>query len=471
MGSLLGNMTGLVRLPNRAGAALALVLLLVLSGCSSEDRADAKSRSDSPTSADGAKEPVEPEPLMLGTQRLRSPCRLLTAEDVSRVYGPLGPYASFDQETREQGVDTTEMKGISQTIGGAVSDKCSYTLDNKNDSTLYVEVEQYASPTLARREWKSVKRLGTGKDSKQLSQESAEQWLVDLAAENEAHLGGVPVPGMDDSVLYVKHYGQFIGVRGNIVLSVSRKDYTGADPFSPKSIRGDLKRMRQVFDLLYQRVDDPDLDQSAVPAYWAQSPGWPAFVDPCAVFDDDVMLVATKHRSHRGELQSSSTFRSPPDRQRRNNLPAFQAVDNSCERGARRSRPGHLSTSWILRGEVWYAAPGTTGQQLIEGLPIRKLFPVEKQRKFTIQTLMKEKVLTAVEVPGADAAYLFDYIYPRLGRSAWVMASSGNRLVYVDAEQPVKNRRSALFDHGPVPRAQMIAATAKALENLKAQAD
>ena len=408
---------------------------------------------------------------MLGTQRLRSPCRLLTAEEVSRVYGPLGPYATFDQETRERGMSTTEMNGVSQTIGGEVSDKCSYTFDNKSDSTLYVEVEQYASPTLARRAWKSVKRLGTGKDSKQLSQESAAQWLVDLAAENERHLGGIPVPGMDDSVLYAKHYGKFIGVRGNTVLRVSRKDYTGADPFSPKSIRGDLKRMRQVYDLLYQRVDDPDLDQMPVPAYWAQSPGWPAFVDPCAVFDDEVMLVATKHRSYRGERTSSSTFRSPPDRQRRNNLPAWQAVDNSCERRARRARPGRLSTSWHLRGEVWYAAPGTTGQQLIEGLPIRKLFPADKQRKFTIQALIKEKVLTAVEVPGADAAYLFDYVYPRLGRSAWLMASSGNRLVYVDPEQPVVKRRSALFDHGPVPRAQMIAATAKALENLEAQND
>ena len=80
----------------------------------------------------------------------------------------------------------------------------------------------------------------------------------------------------------------------------------------------------------------------------------------------------------------------------------------NAPRGA--AKPGRLSTSWILRGEIWYAAPGTTGQQLIEGLPIRKLFPADKQRKFTIQDLIKEKVLTAVEVPGADAAYLFDYV-------------------------------------------------------------
>lgn len=468
-------MAHLMRPRIRAAVAGAAVALLAVTACSSggEGAPEAeKSSSPSPGADPTSTAEPEPEPLVLGTQRYRNPCRLLSADDVRRTYGPLGPYASYDQEARERGLSTATMKDIAGTIAGAVDDKCSYSLDNKRKTTLYVEVAQHPSAAEARASWKRTRRLGTGKDSRQLSQESAEQWLIDLARQNEADLGGVPVPGMDDSVLYVKHFGQFVGHHDNIVLKVSRKDYISDDPFEPRSVRGDLRRMRQVFDTLYARIDEPDLDQAPAPAYWAQSPGWPTFADPCRVFDDETMELATGHRSYRGEFLSHSAFLSPPARQRRNSSPAFQAVSNTCERTdrvpGRRGRPSRL---WTLRGEVWYAAPGTTGRQLLEGLPIRKLYGPDDQGKYGIEDLVKAKVLRPVEVPGAEAAYLFDYTRKGLGRIGWLMASSGDRLVHVDAEQPARKRPGALLTSDPVPEAKMVAAAARALEGLEAQAD
>ena len=464
--------------PVRTTAALAMSLLLALAGCGGDDTASPRRQADGGATKDGgtstaAPASPEPEPVVLGTQRYRMPCQVFTPADVQRVYGAVGAYATYDEEARDQGLDARTMTQISQTVGGAVKDKCLYSLDDRRKSTLSVRVEQYAAPGLARKAWQRTKRLGTGKDSEQLSRESAQQWLVDLARSNEAALGGVPVPGLDSSVLYVKNYGQFVGLRGSTVLTVERKTYAGGDPFTPDSISGDLRRVRQVFTTLYARVDDPDLDQTAAPAYWQQSPGWPTFVDPCRVFDDDVMAAGTRRRSYRGEFASHSTFFSPATRQRRNDLPAFQAVSNECERTSRDVvRAGRPSRTHVLRGEVWYAAPGTTGRQLLAGLPLRKLFKVEDQRKYSVSTLVRAKVLRSVEVPGADAAYLFDYTRAGVGRIGWLMAVSGDRLVYVDPEQPVRRKKKGdLLDSEPVPQAQVVAAAAKALEHLAEQSD
>lgn len=458
----------------RATVALALALLLTLSGCGGDDGAGPGRGSDpggSATKDAVTKDRPEPEPVMLGTQRYRMPCQVLTPADVRRVYGAVGAYATYDEEARDRGLDSRTTKQISGTVGGAVKDRCRYSFDDRRKSTLSVEVAQYDTPVLARKAWRRTRSLGTGKISKKLSRQSAEQWLIDLVKSNEADLGGVPVPGLDASVLYVKNYGQFVGLRGSTVLSVERKDYAGGDPFSPTTIGGDLRRIRQVFAALYAHVDDPDLDQSPAPAYWQQSPGWPTFVDPCRVFDDDVMAAGTRRRSYRGEFASSSTFLSPATRRRRNDSPAFQAVSNDCERTARNDpRPGKLARTHVLRGEVWYAAPGTTGRQLLAGLPVRKLFRVEDQRKYSVQTLIKAKVLRAVEVPGADAAYLFDYRRAGVGRVGWLMAVRGDRLVYVDPEQPARKKREGAFlDNDPVPQDRMVSAAAKALENLEAQ--
>lgn len=452
----------------RATAALALSLVLLLSACASDGSGRAKgSDGEKGPEAPSAQATPEPEPVMLGDQRYRMPCRLLTPADVRRVYGDVGAYATFGEEGREVGQSDEHMEQVSQTVAGAVEDRCSYSFDDERRSTLTVEVAQHASARLARKAWKRTRRLGTGKESEQLARQSAEQWLVDLARENERDLGGVPVPGLDASVLYVENYGHFVGVHDNLVLTVARKTYAGGNPFTPKSIRGDLRRIRQVFATLYERADDPDLDQAPAPAGWDQPTGWPTFVRPCAVLDDAVMQAATGRRSTDGEFTSDSTFFSPETRQRRNRLPAFQAVDNSCERTARREtkRVG-LPRTWQLQGEVWYAAPGTSGEDLLRGLPIRKLYKPEDQEKFSVDDLVKAKALRAVDVPGADAAYLFDYRAPGFGRIGWIMASSGDRLVYLDPEQPARKQEGATLDSDPVAPDRMVAAAAKALENL-----
>ena len=437
-------------------------LTLVLTGCGGHD--STKPRPAHSKGSASATEEAAPEPIMLGTQRYVSPCRLLDRDDVRRIYPGFGPYATFDQDFLERGVSTREMRSISETVGASVRTTCSYWLNNKQETTIELGVNQYLSPARATKAWKDIRTLGTGKDSEELAKSSAEQWLIDLARENEAHLGGVPVPGTQGKVLYVAHQGDFVTTHGNLLLTVSRKDYTGS-VFMPRRVK-DVTQVRDVFATIHRHASESDLDQSAVPAYWEQPEGWPTFVDPCQVFDDEAMVTATGHTSANESPTSGSTFLSPAARMRRNTLPAFQAVDNTCERSAKIKRPHKvLSDYWSGRAEVWYAAPGTAeGKTLLDGLVIKRLFPVEKQRKFKVGILLKGKVLRPVEVAGADTAYLFDYTKDGF-HVRWVMAKRGPYVTVLSADKPAPR---AKWDRAPVDERRLLAGTARVIANLQA---
>ena len=258
-----------------------------------------------------------------------------------------------------------------------------------------------------------------------------------------------------------------MGLRKNLLIHVARKEYAG-QAFEPKQIKGTVAKTSRVFEIIYEHADDPDLDQSPLPSYWAQPDGWPTFLNACQIFDDRAMVAATGHATTGESVEDESTFRNPEARRERNTLPAFQAVWNSCNRDSKvQRRHKVLSDWWHGDAEVWYAAPGTPDKALIDGLVIKRLFPVEKQRTYHVSDLVKAKVLRPVEVRGADTAYLFDYTEGK-NHVGWVLASTGPYVVLMRATRP--SVKSA-FGMAPTSPERLSAGAAAMIENIKAATD
>jgi hypothetical protein len=444
----------------------ALSLLLVFTGCSSgsneadASKGDGKGDGQTTSRSGSEKAAEEPEPLMFGTQRYVSPCRLLPPEDVARVYGDPGKYANFRQETREKSISTAEMRAISQTVGGAVSTRCSYSYDDRAESSIYLEVDQYASPRLALKAWKRIKKLGTGLESRRLAQQSAPEWLRQMAAENEASMGGAPAKGLDPSILFVPGRTNFVGVRGNLLVTVQRKSYAGS-VFEGNQVKGTLASTRKAFRLIYRNADDTSLDQSPVPPWWEQEEGWPRFLDPCAVFDDEAMVASSGR--HTEKFETDSVLRDPDTRIARNSKPAWKAVHNECNRTARQERRV-LDDYWHGDLELWYAAPGDTGRELLEGFVVRNLIDEKAQDKYRLRHLLAAKVLREVEVEGAESAYLFDY---RKGgdRYGWIVGNVGPYLFQLDVT------RSKRKGFGTIPMSQdrLVVGAEHVAANIRAQ--
>ena len=446
---------------NRAGA-VAVVLGLLLTGCGGiggdAGSSQGSKGGEAPKGASGSV-PAEPKPMMLGTQRYVSPCRLLPPEDVVSAYGNPGKYAHFRQETVEKPMSTAQMRAVSSTVGGAISTRCHYSYDDRADSTITLQVDQFASPKHALRRWKRIKRLGTGLESRKLAKESAPEWLRQMVKENEASMGGTPAKGLDPSILFVPGRTNFLGVRGNLLLTLERKSYAGSF-FEGNSVKGTLASTRKAFRQVYRHADDTSLDQSTLPPWWEQEDGWPEFLDPCRIFDDEAMVASAGR--HSKKIESSSVLRDPDTRIARNNKPGWKAVSNDCNRTASRERR-IMSDYWHGELELWYAAPGDTGKQLLEGFVVRTLFDEKAEKKYGLSDLVAAKVLRPVEVEGAEAAYLFDY---RKGgsRYGWLVGNVGPYVFQLDV---TRSKRKG-FGSIPMGRARLVAGAERVVANIKA---
>lgn len=448
-----------------------LSLLLVTVGCGGDEPGDASATpsgkaSSSPTGADDAA-PGEPKPILLGTQRYVSPCRLLDGDDLIAVYGSPGPYATFEQELVERSLSVAQMAEIDKTVAGQVTTSCRYRLDNRADSAIDLRVAQYSSPQRAQRAWKGIRRLGTGLESKELEGKAGWEWLLELARENERNQGGSQVPGLDPTVLYVNGAGEFTGVRGNLLLSLSRKDYNVRNPFEPRRVKGALRTTKEAFARIYAHADEGAPDQTPVPAYWEQRAGWPEFVDPCRALDDTAMLATAGRGSD--EVESFSVVRDPDTRLKRNSQPSYKAVYNDCNRSGklRRNPRAAFSTHdfWHAQLEIWYVAPGDTGTELLRGWVMRKLFK-GKKTKYVFEDLVTEKALTKTDIPGGDLAYVFEYGKGR-ERFSWIVVNAGGYVFFLDGSRP-NLRTKSTYDNLDSTPAQLTAGAERVLANIEA---
>ena len=440
----------------------ALLVLLLATGCASATGGSTKGSSTRSASSPKPTEQAEPEPepVRIGTQRYVNPCRLLDTTDVQRIYGGAGKYASFAQEVPEGSVSTAEMREIDTTLIGSVQTSCLYSFDDAADTTVKVDVKQYSSPARAQKDWRRTKHLGSGIDSRRLKGDPGWEWLYELSKENEAALGGVRIPGLDPTVLFVGGHTWFVGVRDNLVITLSRLSYArGSNPFEPKQVKGTLSKTRAAFRSIYAHVDDEDLEQTPLPAYWEQQDGWPQFLDPCAVMDEAAMRAATGHGTV-GEVRIDSVLRDPDTRLERNTKPGYKAVHNSCERTSKQGSGTLRNRYWHGDLELWYAAPGDSGVDLLDGFVVKRLFEGKNEDRYSVADLVKAKVMKPVTVQGADSAYVFDYDLKGQHYS-WIVASTGRYMTFLSA---TRSKRS--FSQLPMAERYLVAGTQQLMANI-----
>lgn len=443
----------------KTAIALAAALAMLLAGCSGSPKGEDGDASDS--SSTGADEPAdEPEPLMLGTQRYVSPCRLLPPADAVRIYRDTGSYASFSQRIVEKSKTAAQMREIGQTVGASVQTDCNYFFTDRLETLLTLDVKQYPSPAAAKAAWKRIKVLGTGAESRQLEREgNTFSFLYEWAKENEANSGGDPVRGLDPTILFVAGRTEFTGVRGNLLITFARKNFAG-QAFEGKEIRDALTTTRRVFSTVYAHADDPDLDQSPVPSYWQQAEGWPTFLDACQVFDDEIMVTLTGHASY--EAQDDSVLRDPDHRIARNDSPGSRAVHNECGRTGKVETDSVRRPYWHGTAEFVYGAPGDSGAEVLQGYVLRRVFDDEKSRKkYTLADLIKAGAMKKVEVDGTDSAYVFDHTTPAI-HVRFLVANVGDHVFRLDGDK-MKGLKTTRM---PVPR--LLKAGAQLAANIAA---
>jgi hypothetical protein len=124
--------------------------------------------------------------------------------------------------------------------------------------------------------------------------------------------------------------------------------------------------------------------------------------------------------------------------------------------GGRTKRSGNTSL------QIMYGAPGVTGTPLLEGVMLRKFFKTEGAAKYTVGDVVKAKLLTPVEIEGADGAYLFHNEAKGLS-FGWIAANVGPYVVVFNAS----TTKDLEFHSREVNRAGRLAAVAAIVANIK----
>jgi hypothetical protein len=172
-----------------------------------------------------------------------------------------------------------------------------------------------------------------------------------------------------------------------------------------------------------------------------------------------------RHSDESHDATDDQLSREPNTRIQRNDRPAWKAVHNECSRSASRGE-GVATAHWHGDIELWYAAPGDTGSELLEGYVVKRLFDDKAENKYRISDLVKAGVLHEVEVEGAERAFVFDY--RRSGSHySWIVFNVGRHVVLLNATRTPPKR----FNPIPMGESHLVAGAEQVADNIKATAD
>jgi len=443
-----------------APLATTLLLLPLVAACSSDE--PTADRTPTP-SGKGTAEPgptatPEPAPLTVGSFRYVSPCRLLGPDDVLELYAKPGPYADIAQE----GIDSPEP---ADPLGNPVETQCWYRLSDKANTSVHLYADQYPSEQAARKEFRRTLRLGRGTLSKQIERDLRHdspladvlRALLEVQRENEAKGGGVLTPAIGEDISYVAGRGWFQALRGNLVIRLERSQYDSS-PFDATSIRGTVKQSREAFARIDARLADPDLDQTRIDPWWptTKADGWAPFARVCDVLDDEVMALGTG-RTTPDTLSEEGVLLRPQARYRRNSRPGSRAVSNRCER--RQAGVADGETAMYADLQIWYAPPGYSGRELLDGAFVRAISGVDAEAKVSVDQWRSQGYLSDIDVAGADRAYTLTS-EPDGKSDRWIAAQVDERVLILDISEYGDQSVS-------VPLGQLLAAMEAALARLE----
>jgi hypothetical protein len=377
----------------------------------------------SPTSSPTEPAPEEPERIRLGSNDYVSPCRLLTPKDVTRIFGRLGPDGYVDQVFHDESMSEKQLRRETDTVTAAVETSCDYVYGDQDITSLKVQVNHYRTAKRARAEWASIAYLGTGKESEKLAKDTYGDgfgFVVQLARENEANLGGDPVAGARRSLLYVAGRQAFVSYGSNVVVTLHygrNIDVFLDEPLTAGEYRFQAPRMVKAAAVIKRRLAQRDLDQSPLPAYIGDESSYAdgvPYLDACELLDAEAFEELVGETPDPG-AESTSLPANPEARRRRNATLSSQTGSNSCARDAyRNNKNGIGGRSYHADLEVRYA-PTATAPAVLEQHVIQKYYDEKDEASGRLDTLVAQGFMSAQRESTADLFYLFDST-PQTGR-------------------------------------------------------
>lgn len=448
------------RLRRAALPAALLVTAALTAACGGSGGADGAA-GPSASSTNPVATPMAPaKALMYGHERFVSPCQLLPVDTATKL-ADYGPNASIQQQYDELPRSAAEMSAMWRNASRGVDSKCLYYTDDARGTLFALTVEQFASPELAMADWTHTLRLGNGADLRAVERmlakdhaagsgdprfeqldstfneaiDTMDDLTLELAKEEAKDGGGHRVDGLDASILYVPGNGPlgvrgFVGVHGNEVLKLVQSS-TRHNPLG--KVKSRLSVVKQVFADAYRHLDDDALSQAPLPSWWAQTDGWPTFVEPCAVMDDKVLSTTVKPDGHllSDEVESASTERDLSARLKAP-TPSLRATTNGCRRTldlAPAGRPGGkdpITAAKLAGGTsqeigdvgIWYAAPGDDPADLLASVISHDaLRSTAAKTDRSLARLVAMKIARKVTVTGAEDAYRVGHlVYAQVDR-------------------------------------------------------
>lgn len=385
---------------------------------------------------------------MLGTLRWVSPCRLLPPAVVRKSLAGMGKYALYEQEYEPATKSIAQMKQMERS-DGYVHGTCSIDMFDKAQGRVELTVDQYATAHDATAYWRDIKRLGNGSELRDAVRaanrnsgsakdplEQASKWFeefnLEATREEASSSGGVPVKGLDPSILYVpgdNTFGSergFVGHYGTLVLTLTHSEYANVKNLAqPRQVRDAMGFVRAAFTAMYRNAADSQLSQAEVPAWWTRPAGWAPFAQPCGVLSPQVLKDATGV-SGVSEIFEASVALRPKARLAHNSTPGYRAVDNECERSIelpdRRGRHGGYVDGDV---KIFYAAAGDSAYRFLNSVVARDAYeePAKDLTRWTHRKVANGDI-KQITIPGADAAYLLDWrklglveLYAQVGRA------------------------------------------------------
>ncbi len=267
----------------------------------------------------GSKEPgssLQPkETVTIAGTRAISPCMALPESSVEQIYGTLGPKSYIDERYYASSIDTEQIKKLGSELSNSV--KCTYQLDDTENSTVSVTFEQFTSEKEALKEWREVASYSKADTNKLLDQldaeiPGAEVYKLDpekLKAASESlrkALNAIEdseesqeLAGTNGAILYSPTRNGFLGISGNSTITVgyqfgSNNFFDEERQIAPGEVGLVSGKIKSTFDTILMNINNPSLSQAPSPTLRGTSGkvSETKILDACEVLSDDILFTS-----------------------------------------------------------------------------------------------------------------------------------------------------------------------------------
>ncbi len=353
-------------------------------------------------------------------------------QDIERLFGPIEEGAFHDQLVLEQAFSNDQAETVNSNDYLAQPTFCRYRGIDSERLSIEISIDQFANPEHIAELWlpRSIYRshdprpeineyAGSIESAKDETQESDAMKLIDelhrsvalVESSNELRSeeidGSIAFVDLGDKGFHAAHRNTIIEVR------VWWGEETLMNPAGNGYSRSNTEMLAaiwQIFQILFENIDNPELDQSVLPTQfhgkWNEPVHGVHVLEPCRILDGNVasLAVGTGPDPQRIRVRSvRHNLRNDPGGRFWNKTPAHLNF-NRCTRHAAMIDPITFSYPPPVTAEIYYLTDVAASEDdLLDQIQRHHYWsPVKEDEYLDI----KEDRLTNITSTNADALYL-----------------------------------------------------------------